>query len=76
MARAAWVFHLYAFYTPTPHLSTPFLRPPTYAWPINFSRKCDGMDVLWIAGVGLLWGVMVLLVKGFQRLEKPKGGRA
>ena len=34
------------------------------------------MDVLWIAGVGLLWGVMVLLVKGFQRLEKPKGGRA
>lgn len=34
------------------------------------------MDVLWIAGLGLLWGVMVLLVKGLQKLEKPKGGRA
>jgi hypothetical protein len=34
------------------------------------------MDVLWIAGLGLLWGVMVLLVKGLQKLEKPQGGRA
>ncbi len=34
------------------------------------------MDVLWIAGLGLLWGVMVVLVAGFQKLEKPQGGRA
>ncbi len=34
------------------------------------------MDVLWITGLGLLWGVMVLLLKGFQKLDKPQGGRA
>lgn len=61
---------------PAPHLSTPFLRPKTYPYAINSSRKRGGMDVLWIAGLGLLWGVMVLLVAGFQQLEKPKGGRA
>jgi hypothetical protein len=34
------------------------------------------MDVLWMAGLVLLWGVMVCLVKGLQKLEKPQGGRA
>ncbi len=29
-----------------------------------------------MAGVGLLWGAMVGLVKGLQKLEKPQGGRA
>jgi hypothetical protein len=33
------------------------------------------MDVVYLAGAGLLCGVMVLLVKGFQKLEKPQGGR-
>ena len=30
------------------------------------------MDVLWIAGLGLLWREMVLLVKSFQKLESPR----
>jgi hypothetical protein len=34
------------------------------------------MDVLWITGLGLLWGLMALLVAGFQKLDKPQGGRA
>ena len=34
------------------------------------------MDGVYLVGASLLWGVMVLLVKGFQKLEKPKGGRA
>lgn len=33
------------------------------------------MDVVFLAGVALLWGVMVLLVAGFRKLERPQGGR-
>jgi hypothetical protein len=33
------------------------------------------MDVLFLAGVALLWGLMVLLVAGFRKLERPQGGR-
>ncbi len=29
-----------------------------------------------MAGLVLLWGVMVCLVKGLQKLEKSQGGRA
>lgn len=34
------------------------------------------MDIFWIAGIGVLWGGMALMVAGFQKLENPKGGRA
>ena len=34
------------------------------------------MDVLFVAGIALLWVVMVLLVLGFSKLEKPQGGRS
>ena len=34
------------------------------------------MDIAFLFGVALLWGVMVLLVWGFQKLEKPEGGRS
>lgn len=34
------------------------------------------MDILYVAGLALLWGVMVLLVLGFKKLEKPQGGRS
>ncbi len=34
------------------------------------------MDVVFVFGAVALWGVMVLLVWGFQRLEKVEGGRA
>lgn len=33
------------------------------------------MDMVFIATAAGLWGVMVLLVLGFCRLEKPAGGR-
>jgi hypothetical protein len=34
------------------------------------------MDMVFVGGVVLLWGVMVLLVRGFEKLERPKGGRS
>ena len=34
------------------------------------------MDFVFIGGAIALWAVMALLVKGFEKLEKPKGGRA
>ena len=34
------------------------------------------MDIAFLFGVALLWGVMVLLVWGFQKLEKLEGGRS
>jgi hypothetical protein len=33
------------------------------------------MDIAYIALAAALWGVMVLLVWGFRKLEKPAGGR-
>ena len=33
------------------------------------------MDIVFLLGAALLWGVMVLLVWGFQTLEKDEGGR-
>ena len=33
------------------------------------------MDIVFVALLAGLWGLMVLLVKGFERLERPKGGR-
>lgn len=34
------------------------------------------MDIVFIAGIAALWAVMALMVRGFERLEKPQGGRA
>ena len=33
------------------------------------------MDMVFLAAAGALWGVMVLLVWGFEKLEAPAGGR-
>jgi len=33
------------------------------------------MDMVFLGGIALLWGVMVLLVWGFEKLERPQGGR-
>ena len=33
------------------------------------------MDIVFIVGIAALWAVMALLVKGFEKLEKPQGGR-
>ncbi len=34
------------------------------------------MDLVFVGAMALLWGVMVLLVRGFEKLEGPKGGRS
>ena len=34
------------------------------------------MDMVYVAGLALLWGLMVLLVWGFKKLDKPQGGRS
>ncbi len=34
------------------------------------------MDIAFVMGGALLWGMMVLLVWGFEKLEKPAGGRS
>lgn len=34
------------------------------------------MDIPFVLGGALLWGLMALLVWGFKKLEKPQGGRS
>mgnify|MGYP000246920446 CR=1 FL=1 len=34
------------------------------------------MDIAFVVGIFALWGLMVLLVAGFQKLEKPAGARS
>ena len=34
------------------------------------------MDIAYLACAAALWGVMVLLVWGFKKLEKSEGGRS
>ena len=34
------------------------------------------MDLAFMVGTAALWGVTVLLVWGFEKLEKPEGGRS
>ena len=34
------------------------------------------MDMVYVAGLALLWGLMVVLVLGFKKLDKPQGGRS
>ena len=34
------------------------------------------MDSVFLLCMGALWGVMVLLVPGFKKLEKPAGARS
>jgi hypothetical protein len=33
------------------------------------------MDIVFLTGIALFWGAMVLLVAGFRKLERPQGGR-
>ena len=34
------------------------------------------MDVVFIAAIAALWGLMVLLVVGLKKLEQPPGGQS
>ncbi len=33
------------------------------------------MDILFFGAIAALWGLMVLLVLGFRKLERPQGAR-
>ena len=33
------------------------------------------MDMVYLAGIAVFWGLMALLVQGLRRLERPQGGR-
>lgn len=35
-----------------------------------------GADLVFVGGIAALWGLLALMVWGFQKLEKPQGGRA
>lgn len=63
---------------------TPFLYRRSQSLPCFYGRAfklvCRSfleiqMDIVFIVGIGLLWGVMALLVVGFRKLERPPGGR-
>ena len=64
---------------------TLFLQPTAQSHPCfytHFSILCSihlnqewCMDMVFLAAAGALWGVMVLLVWGFEKLEVPAGGR-
>ncbi|SFU78785.1 hypothetical protein SAMN05216350_105114 [Polaromonas sp. YR568] len=65
----------YTFFIPATPLSSPFLHAESDTFSIVIRwRKI--MDLAFILGAASLWGVMVLLVWGFQKLEKPEGGRS
>ena len=34
------------------------------------------MDIVFLGGIALFWALMVLLVWGFRKLERPQGGRS
>jgi hypothetical protein len=65
----------YAFFIPAASLSSPFLHTGSDTFSIVV-RWSEVMDLAFILGAAALWGVMVLLVWGFQKLEKPEGGRS
>ena len=33
------------------------------------------MDIVFLGGIALFWALMVLLVGGFRKLDRPQGGR-
>jgi hypothetical protein len=48
------------------------------SWKICFPHRFDRrnlMDIVFVAASAGLWGLMVLMVWGFKKLEKPQGGR-
>lgn len=34
------------------------------------------MDIPFVFGIAVLWAVLLLMVWGFRKLEKPEGGRS
>lgn len=66
---------LYAFFTPHAYLFSQFLRAVLQTLSIAFRGWRFKMDIVFLGAVALLWGLMVLLVWGFRKLERPQGAR-
>ena len=66
---------LYAFFTRPADLCSLFLRAVFQTPSIAFRRWRSEMDIVFLGAVALLWGLMVLLVWGFRKLERPQGAR-
>jgi hypothetical protein len=67
-------FRVYAFFTAGRPSSSPFLRA-TEQTPVIHLIQEFFMDIAYVTIAAGLWGLMALLVRGFQLLEKPPGGR-
>jgi len=68
--------HFYAFFIPPQDFQSCFYtaKPKlsvSFRW-----RSFMAMDLVFVAGAVALWGVSVLMVWGFRKLEKTEGGRA
>jgi hypothetical protein len=66
---------LYGFFTACPPSSSPFLHAASQTSAINLTGELL-MDIAFIAAAAGLWGVMVLLVWGFGKLDAKAGGRS
>ena len=65
---------VYGFYTAACDISSPFLRILRQTPVILLTLELL-MDLVFVAAMAGLWGLMVLLVWGLKKLEKPQGGR-
>ncbi|NMM07679.1 hypothetical protein [Polaromonas sp.] len=65
----------YGFFTASRPRSSPFLRTTGQTSVIHLTLELF-MDLAFIAIATGLWGLMVLLVWGFQKLERPLKGRS
>jgi hypothetical protein len=72
--RGANRVELYVFFTATRQISSPFLRTASHTLSVHLIQELL-MDIVFIAASAGLWGLMVLMVWGFKKLEKPQGGR-
>jgi hypothetical protein len=53
----------------------PFLRTGVQTSVVHLNQELL-MDVVIVVVAAGLWGLMVLLVWGFKKLEQPEGGRS
>lgn len=65
----------YAFFTPSPRLSSLFLRAADQTPRIVFAGVF-AMDFVWIAALAALWVAAIELALGLARLGRPKGERS
>jgi len=72
--RGANRVELYVFFTATRQISSPFLRTGSQTSVVHLIQELL-MDIVFIAASAPRWGLMILLVWGFKKLEKPAGGR-